>query len=99
MNNKSSPASTRDTLQIGSSIILGLTFGYLMNKSNVCLGNIIRDQMLFKRLIMLKMFIAALGMSMLTTAILIQIRPATYSKVFQNFVDKTNRINGKNHGK
>ena len=66
-----------------------------MNKSNVCLGIVIRDQMLFKRLIMLKMFIAALGTSMLTAALLIQIRPATYSKVFQHFVDKTNRINGK----
>ncbi|CAF5181824.1 unnamed protein product, partial [Rotaria sp. Silwood1] len=69
-NTKSSNGIT-DVVQIVSASALGITFGILMNKANVYLAPIIRDQMLFKRFTMIKMFLGAVGASMLSSCIVI----------------------------
>ncbi|CAF3641883.1 unnamed protein product [Rotaria sp. Silwood1] len=54
------------------AIIFGILFGFFMNKGTVFVAPTIRKQMLFQRFAMLKMFLAALGTSMLSTCFLIQ---------------------------
>jgi hypothetical protein len=66
-----------------------------MNKSHVYLAPIIRDQMLFKRLIMFKMFLAAVGMSMLSVVLILLINESIYRKVLNGFIQRNNRIDGK----
>jgi hypothetical protein len=66
-----------------------------MNKSNVYLAPIIRDQMLFKRLTMFKMFLGAVGMSMLSVFLILLINESIYRKVLNGFIQRNNRINGK----
>jgi hypothetical protein len=66
-----------------------------MNKSNVYLAPIIRDQMLFKRLTMFKMFLGAVGMSMLSVFLILLINESIYQKVLNGFIQRNNRINGK----
>lgn len=70
-----------------------------MNKSNIHLPSTIRDQMLFKRLTMIKMFLSAVGMSMLSVVCLLIINRSIYDKVFNGFVQKVNRIDGKSFDK
>jgi hypothetical protein len=82
-------------IQIVLSTVLGITFGVLMNKGNVYVAPIIRDQMLFKRLTMLKMFLAAAGMSMLSVFLVILIKESTYRKILNGFIQRNNHINGK----
>jgi hypothetical protein len=84
-------------IKIASSIVLGITFGFLMNKANVYLAPIIRDQMLFTRLAMIKMFLAAVGMSMLSVFFIIIINESVYRKVLNGFIQHKNRIDGKSH--
>jgi hypothetical protein len=76
-------------------MLLGLTFGFLMNKSGVYVSPIIRDQMLFKRLTMLKMFFGCIGMSMLSVFLIVFINESIYLKVLNGFIQRNNRINGK----
>ena len=45
------------------SWVLGFVFGYAMEKAKVYEPKAIRQQMIFKRFIMLKMFLAAFGAS------------------------------------
>ncbi|CAF4458552.1 unnamed protein product, partial [Adineta steineri] len=68
-------------------------FGFLMNKANVYLAPTIREQMLFKRFAMIKMFLAAVGMSMLSVVLLILINESIYRKVLNGFIQRNNRIN------
>lgn len=65
-----------------------------MNRTNIHFAPIIREQMLFKRLIMLKMFVSAVGMSMLSVVILMIFNRSAYEKVLQGFIQKTNRMDG-----
>ena len=81
--------------QITLSIVLGLAFGVLMNKANVYIAPIIRDQMLFKRLTMIKMFLAAVGMSMLSVVFIILINESIYQNAFKAFIQRNSHINGK----
>ena len=81
-------------MKLFSSLCLGVMFGYLMNRSEVHLSLIIRDQMLFRRLTMMKMFLAAVGTSMLSVTIISFFNRSLYDRVFQNFVQRNNRING-----
>ena len=46
------------------SLCLGFLFGYAMEKAKVYEPKAIRQQMIFRRFIMLKMFLAAFGSSM-----------------------------------
>ncbi|CAF0881390.1 unnamed protein product [Rotaria sp. Silwood1] len=80
-------------IQIVSSITLGIIFGFLMNKANIYLAPMIREQMLFTRLAMIKMFLAAVGTSMLTVVVVILINESTYRSVFSGFVKRNERIN------
>jgi hypothetical protein len=66
-----------------------------MNKGNVYISPIIRGQMLFKRLAMFKMFLAAVGMSMLSVFVIILIKPSTYQKILKGFIQHKSRMNGK----
>lgn len=85
----------KNSLEIVVSVVLGMGFGVLMNRSNIHLPSTIRDQMLFKRLTMVKMFLSAVGMSMLSVVCLMIINRNIYEKVFNGFVQKVNRIDGK----
>ncbi|UJR24636.1 hypothetical protein I4U23_006010 [Adineta vaga] len=82
-----------DSIRLLASILLGMSFGFLMNKANVYLAPTIRDQMLFKRFSMIKMFLAAVGMSMLSVVVLILINNSIYQKVLHGFIQRNNRIN------
>jgi uncharacterized membrane protein YedE/YeeE len=93
--NKTTKSSVGIPLQLGSSIVLGIAFGFLMNKSHVYLAPIIRDQMLFKRLTMFKMFLAAVGMSMLSVFLILIINESIYRRTLNGFIQKVNRIDGK----
>ena len=48
------------------SLFLGFFFGYAMEKAKVYEPRAIRQQMIFRRFIMLKMFLSAFGTSMLS---------------------------------
>jgi len=93
--NKKSSNGMTVLIQMVSSIVLGIIFGFLMNKANIHLSPIIRDQMLFKHLSMIKMFLGAVGMSMLSVFFIILINESIYLKVLNGFVQRNNRINGK----
>ncbi|CAF2410020.1 unnamed protein product [Rotaria sp. Silwood2] len=80
-------------IQIVLSIALGIIFGFLMNKANIYLAPMIREQMLFTRLAMIKMFLAAVGMSMLSVVCIILINESTYRNVFNGFIKRNERIN------
>ncbi|CAF2914181.1 unnamed protein product [Rotaria sp. Silwood2] len=85
---------TTDLVQIVSASGLGIAFGILMNKANVYLAPIIRDQMLFKRFIMIKMFLGAVGASMLSSSIVILVSEPTYRTACNAFIHRNNRIHG-----
>ena len=82
-------------IQLVSSVALGIAFGILMNKANVYLAPIIRDQMLFQKLTMVKMFLAAVGMSMLSVVVVLLVNESIYQNVFKAFLQRNSRINGK----
>lgn len=82
-------------IQLLSAIILGIAFGFFMNKANIYLAPIIRDQMLFKRLAMLKMFLGAVGMSMLSAFAVLLVNESIYRNTCNAFIHRNNRINGK----
>ncbi|CAF4999992.1 unnamed protein product, partial [Rotaria sp. Silwood1] len=63
-----------------------------MNKANVYLAPIIRDQMLFKRFTMIKMFLGAVGASMLSSCIVILVSEPTYQTTCNAFIHRNNRI-------
>ncbi|CAF3891780.1 unnamed protein product [Rotaria magnacalcarata] len=92
--NKASKSSNGITapIQIVASILLGIAFGFLMNKTNVYLAPMIREQMIFKRLTMIKMFLGAVGMSMLSVFLLILFNESIYQSVRNGFIHKINRI-------
>ena len=48
---------------ISTVLIMGILFGFFMNKARVFEPKVIRDQFRFERFIMLKMFLAAAGTS------------------------------------
>ncbi|CAM4806234.1 unnamed protein product [Rotaria magnacalcarata] len=92
-NAKSSNGLT-DLVQIVSVSGLGIAFGVLMNKANVYLAPVIRDQMLFQRFTMIKMFLGAVGASMLSSCIVIIVSESTYRTVCNSFIHRNNRIHG-----
>ena len=69
------------------AITFGILFGFLMNKGTVFVAPTIRQQMIFQRFAMLKMFLSAVGVSMLSIAVLeLCFRPA-YRKVFHSYLE------------
>ena len=91
--------SSGKNIEIVCSTIFGMIFGVLMNKTQIHFAPIIREQMLFKRLIMLKMFVSAVGMSMLSVVLLMIFNRPIYEKVLNGFIQKTNRMDGLNLSK
>ncbi|UJR14384.1 hypothetical protein I4U23_001381 [Adineta vaga] len=75
------------------SIIFGLVFGFLINKGTVFVAPTIRKQMLFQRFAMLKMFLAAVGMSMLSVALLELFRKVLYGKIINGYIEHNSRRN------
>lgn len=59
---------------IPTAVVMGLIFGAMFQKSHVYEPIVIRSQFIFARWIMLKMFLAAVGMSMLVFSFLMQTR-------------------------
>jgi len=85
---KSSFADIRTILY---AIIFGILFGFFMNKGTVFVAPTIRMQMLFQRFAMLKMFLAALGMSMLSVAVLVLRCGNLYGKILNGYIEHNSR--------
>ncbi|CAF4970793.1 unnamed protein product [Rotaria sp. Silwood1] len=62
-----------------------------MNKGTVFVAPTIRKQMLFQRFAMLKMFLAALGTSMLSVALLTLCSPKLYEKILNGYIEHNSR--------
>ncbi len=77
------------------AIIFGILFGFLMNKATVFVSPTIRKQMLFERFAMLKMFLAAVGVSMLSVALLVLCCSTLYGTVLAGYVEHNSRRGGK----
>lgn len=76
-----------DIRSIAYAVIFGMLFGFFMNKGTVFVSPTIRMQMLFQRFAMLKMFLAAVGASMLSVAALCTCYSQLYQKIFNGYVE------------
>ncbi|CAF1487835.1 unnamed protein product, partial [Didymodactylos carnosus] len=95
INNKSHPHLASSKQNMLSSIrllvlpvVLGLLFGFLLNKSTVFVAPTIRLQMLFQRYAMLKMFLAAVGTSMLSVSALLICCEQSYKRVLRSYIEQ-----------
>jgi len=77
------------------AVIFGILFGFFMNKGTVFVAPTIRMQMLFQRFAMLKMFLAAVGVSMLSVALLVLCCSTLYGKILHNYVEHNSRRDSK----
>lgn len=77
------------------AIICGILFGFFLNKGTVFVAPTIRMQMLFQRFAMLKMFLAAVGASMLCVAVLVLCCNTLYGKILNCYIEHNSRRNGK----
>ena len=77
------------------AVIFGLLFGFLINKGTVFVAPTIRKQMLFQRFAMLKMFLAAVGMSMLSVAALVLCCSNLYGKILAGYIEHNSRRGSK----
>lgn len=66
-----------------------------MNKGTVFVTPTIRKQMLFQRFTMLKMFLVAVGVSMLSVALLFLCCSNRYIKIFNGYVEHNSRRDSK----
>lgn len=80
----------RNIQMILCAVISGVLFGFLMNKATVFFAPTIRMQMLFQRFAMLKMFLAAVGASMLSVTLLTLCRKALYERIVNNYIENNN---------
>ena len=77
------------------ALSFGVLFGFFMNKGTVFVTPTIRKQMLFQRFAMLKMFLAAVGVSMLSVALLFLCSSNLYTKIFNGYVEHNSRRGSK----
>ena len=84
-----------DSQTILWAIISGILFGFLMNKATVFFAPTIRMQMLFQRFAMLKMFLAAVGASMLSVTLLTLCRKTLYERILNSYIENNNRRGSK----
>ncbi|ETV90891.1 hypothetical protein H310_14384 [Aphanomyces invadans] len=68
-------------LSLGLMVTTGAVFGFAMNKGQVHLPHVIQDQMTLSQFTMMKMFLAALGMSALSKAIFRAVRPDDFDAI------------------
>ncbi|CAF0848586.1 unnamed protein product [Brachionus calyciflorus] len=69
------------------TFIIGFLFGFILEKCKVYEPRYIRQQMIFTKWLMMKMFCSALATSMLSILILNLIAKKRYSKVFETYRD------------
>lgn len=69
------------------SALIGFLFGYAMEKSKVYEPKAIRQQMIFQKFIMIKMFLAAFGTSTISILFVSLVFNKRYDKVFQSAKD------------
>jgi uncharacterized membrane protein YedE/YeeE len=74
-------------LKVVVSSTLGFLFGWAMEKAKVYEPLAIKDQMIFHRFIMLKMFLAALGTSTLSIILLRKYFRKSYNNIFETYRD------------
>ena len=67
------------------SCIIGFLFGFILEKSKVYEPKFIRQQMIFNKFLMMKMFFSALATSSLSIFILNLIAKERYNKVFESY--------------
>ena len=67
--------------------LIGFLFGFILEKSKVYEPKFIRQQMIFRKFIMMKMFFSALATSMIAIFILNIITKNRYLKVFESYRD------------
>jgi len=77
------------------AIIFGILFGFFMNKGTVFVAPTIRMQMLFQRFAMLKMFLAAVGVSMFSVALLVLCCSTLYGKILNGYIEHNSRRDSK----
>lgn len=75
-------------LTLIKSLILGFLFGFVLEKSKVYDPLIIKDQLIFKRFIMLKMFFSALAASTLVIFFYRNTFLTAYSKIYETVRDQ-----------
>ncbi|CAF0970009.1 unnamed protein product [Rotaria magnacalcarata] len=80
-----------DICTILYAIIFGTLFGFFMNKGTIFVAPTIRKQMLFQRFAMLKMFLAAVGASMMSAALLVLCRRNLYEKILNGYIEHNSR--------
>ncbi|KAH9155383.1 hypothetical protein AeRB84_002641 [Aphanomyces euteiches] len=76
--NGAAPSTWKTPSALAMMISSGAVFGYAMNKGQVHLPHVIQDQMTFQQFTMMKMFLAALGTSMVSKSIFRAIQPQTF---------------------
>ncbi|KDO23787.1 hypothetical protein SPRG_11217 [Saprolegnia parasitica CBS 223.65] len=77
----SEPSVGRRVLTGVTVLATGLVFGFAMNKAQVYLPFVIMDQMAFQRFTMMKLFMAALGTSLISKAIFRVSQPSEFEKM------------------
>lgn len=79
--------SLKDAAYILSSVAIGFSFGFILEKSKVYQPKFIRQQMIFEKFVMMKMFMTALGTSTLTILIMNKLNKQNYLKIFESYRD------------
>jgi len=80
------PKEVNPVVQVACSIVMGLLFGISLEKGRVFEPRLIRQQMVFEKFVMLKMFCAAAGYSMLVFSLL-TIIPSVHLKIAKAYTN------------
>ena len=72
------------SLKYMTSLLIGILFGYAMEKAKVYEPIAIRQQMIFQKFIMLKMFLSALAISTVSTLIAANVFHDRYNKILNS---------------
>lgn len=85
---KSSSSTFKQALVMIKSTSVGFLFGFVLEKSKVYDSQIIIDQMVFKRFIMIKMFFSALAASTFVILVYRTLSPQAYAKILDSGRDQ-----------
>lgn len=86
-SSSSNCTNCKQILVMTKSAGIGLLFGFALEKAKVYDPQIIRDQMIFKRFIMIKMFFSALAASTIVVLIYRTRFPSAYAKILESSKD------------
>ena len=84
-------SNSRHLRSLLCAVIFGMLFGLFMNKAMVFPAPTIRLQMLFERFAILKMFLAAVGVSMLSVTIATLCQKSLYENILNDYIEHNNR--------